>query len=136
MSSQQSEFTFTYLHPGDYFLTVIADMDADGYPSPGDITHARKHVTVKPKSSQRIEIKKHFCQELIRKLTAFRALCCSWLTSIEPTQETLLARMTRRATLSMIEPRSLEHTDEVVDSSEANTIQATGNSLSAQDMKG
>lgn len=51
------EFTFTYLHPGDYFLTVIADMDADGYPSPGDITHPRTKITIAPEDHERITIK-------------------------------------------------------------------------------
>ena len=34
IAATQNEFTFTYLHPGTYFLTVIADMDGDGYPRP------------------------------------------------------------------------------------------------------
>ena len=56
LAKNQSEFTFTYLHPGDYYLTVIADMDGDGFPSPGDITHARRRVTVEPKSKQKVTI--------------------------------------------------------------------------------
>ena len=56
LAKKQSEFTFTYLHPGDYYLTVIADMDGDGLPSPGDITHSRRKVSVKPKSSQTVTI--------------------------------------------------------------------------------
>ena len=56
LAKNQSEFTFTYLHPGDYYLTVIADMDEDGFPSAGDITHARRKVTVKPKSKQKVTI--------------------------------------------------------------------------------
>ena len=50
------EFTFTYLHPGDYFLTVVADMDGDGYPSPGDVTHPVTPVTVAPESHVRVRI--------------------------------------------------------------------------------
>lgn len=57
ISSKENQFTFTYLHPGKYFLTVIADMDADGYPSPGDITHSRTQVVVKPKSNTKVVIK-------------------------------------------------------------------------------
>lgn len=57
LSGNQDTFTFTYLHPGAYFLTVVADMDADGFPSPGDITHPITKIAVKPKSDMRIEVK-------------------------------------------------------------------------------
>ena len=56
LSTKQSKFTFTYLHPGRYFLTVVADVDADGYPSPGDITHAATPVEVAPKSHRKIVV--------------------------------------------------------------------------------
>ena len=56
VAKNRSEFTFTYLHPGAYYLTVIADMDNDGFPSPGDITHAQRKVVVKPKSHSRVSI--------------------------------------------------------------------------------
>lgn len=32
-----SRFLFTYIHPGTYYLTIIADKDGDGFPSSGDI---------------------------------------------------------------------------------------------------
>ena len=53
----QNEFTFTYLHPGTYYLTVIADANENGYVSPGDITHASKKVIVLPTSEQKIVVK-------------------------------------------------------------------------------
>jgi len=56
LSKNQDQFSFTYLHPGDYYLTVIADMDEDGFPSPGDITHPRLQVSVKPGSKERVSI--------------------------------------------------------------------------------
>ena len=56
LSAKQDEFTFTYLHPGDYFLTVIADMNGDGFPSPGDMTHALRRIIVKPKSAETVKI--------------------------------------------------------------------------------
>jgi hypothetical protein len=56
LAKNQSDFTFTYLHPGEYFLTVIADMDEDGLPSTGDITHPRRKIVVKPKSRSRLQV--------------------------------------------------------------------------------
>ena len=57
IDGKSSEFTFTYLHPGEYYLTVIADMDADGFPTPGDVTHALQKVVVKPKSTESVKIR-------------------------------------------------------------------------------
>jgi len=45
ITGDTNEFTFTYLHPGDYFLTVIADMtqikfDRESLPHRGSkLTH-------------------------------------------------------------------------------------------------
>ena len=49
-------FQMLLLHPGTYFLTVIADMDSDGDPSPGDVTHARQKVVVVPNSKPSVTI--------------------------------------------------------------------------------
>lgn len=54
LSSKANEFTFTYLHPGKYYLTVIADMDADGYPSPGDVTHPVRVVNIKSETHKKL----------------------------------------------------------------------------------
>jgi len=56
LSGKEDQFTYTYLHPGKYFLTVVADMDADGYPSPGDITHPLSHLNVRPQSHHKVTI--------------------------------------------------------------------------------
>ena len=56
LAKSQNEFTFTYLHPGTYYLTVIADMDGDGLPSPGDITHPRRRIVVQPRTHQKVTI--------------------------------------------------------------------------------
>ena len=56
VSGHQNEFTFTYLHPGDYYLTVIADLDGDGFPSPGDITHPARRIRVQPRSAETVVI--------------------------------------------------------------------------------
>ena len=57
ISAEQDSFTFTYLHPGSYFLTMFADVDGDGYPSPGDITHPVKRVVVKPETHAKVLVK-------------------------------------------------------------------------------
>ncbi|MEM8885440.1 MAG: hypothetical protein AAGD14_15350, partial [Planctomycetota bacterium] len=56
LAGSQDAFTFTYLHPGIYYLTVVADLDGDGLPGPGDISHPRTKVVVKPKSKQAVHV--------------------------------------------------------------------------------
>lgn len=56
LSASQDEFTFTYLHPGDYYLTVVADVNKDGLPSQGDLSLASKKIPVAPESSSRVEV--------------------------------------------------------------------------------
>ncbi len=58
IEGDRDAFTFSYLHPGNYYLTVVADMDGDGLPSPGDITHPRQRVTVRPESTAKVKIRK------------------------------------------------------------------------------
>lgn len=52
----QDTFTFTYLHPGNYFVTVIADKNGDGLPSIGDITHPSQNITISPNGQHQIII--------------------------------------------------------------------------------
>ncbi len=56
ISGKQDEFTLTYLHPGTYYLTVVADVDGDSFPTPGDVTHPVRKVVVKPRSSESVVI--------------------------------------------------------------------------------
>jgi hypothetical protein len=56
ITGEQNEFTFTYLHPGQYYLTVIADMNGDSFPTPGDLTHPSKKITVKPRSNDSVKV--------------------------------------------------------------------------------
>lgn len=51
------EFTFTYLHPGSYFVTVVADMNDDHFPSKGDIIGRSTELEVFPKSTMEFEAK-------------------------------------------------------------------------------
>ncbi len=56
VSGTVNQFEFTYLHPGDYYVTVIADNNGDGTISAGDITHVSQQITVAPGSQQQITI--------------------------------------------------------------------------------
>lgn len=56
VSSTEEEFTFTYLHPGRYFLTVIVDANGDGFPSPGDITAPSRAILMEPESRQTVQV--------------------------------------------------------------------------------
>lgn len=52
--ANSEQFTFYYLHPGDYYLTVVGDANEDGYISLGDITNASQRITVLPEQHQKI----------------------------------------------------------------------------------
>ncbi len=52
----KNDFTFTYLHPGDYYITIIADLDEDQVPSSGDITGKSIHINILPNTNQDIMI--------------------------------------------------------------------------------
>lgn len=51
-----NEFQITYLHPGDYYVTIIADVNGDGYPSPGDYSHPSQFITITPEGTHEITI--------------------------------------------------------------------------------
>lgn len=48
----QNEFLFTYLHPGEYYVNITADVNGDGVPGPGDMTHPPIRVSIAPESRQ------------------------------------------------------------------------------------
>ncbi len=52
----QNEFLFTYLHPGTYYVTIIADVNENGFIDTGDITHVSQTVTITPEQQQEITI--------------------------------------------------------------------------------
>ncbi len=56
IASTRDEFLFTYLHPGDYYLTIIADHNDDGIPGAGDITHVSQAVTIQSNGQHQISI--------------------------------------------------------------------------------
>lgn len=46
----QSQFLVTYLHPGDYYLNITADVNGDGIISTGDYTHEPVAISIAPGS--------------------------------------------------------------------------------------
>lgn len=53
---EHNQFLFTYLHPGNYYLTIVADMDANSAPSTGDITSKSKLISIAPLEQKEIEV--------------------------------------------------------------------------------
>ncbi|WP_460219266.1 hypothetical protein [Psychroserpens sp. MEBiC05023] len=56
LSEGEDEFLMTYMHPGTYYVTVVADVNGDFSISEGDITHAQRMVTVTPLGQEQITI--------------------------------------------------------------------------------
>jgi len=48
--ADQAEFTYTYLHSGEYYLTVVADMDGDRIPGDKDLFSPRLRIRIEPGS--------------------------------------------------------------------------------------
>lgn len=46
LENKENSFLFTYLHPGSYYLTVVADKNNDGAPSQGDILSISKAINI------------------------------------------------------------------------------------------
>lgn len=51
-----AKFKYTYLHPGDYYITAFVDVDNNSALSKGDITNRSFKINIKPKSTQTITI--------------------------------------------------------------------------------
>lgn len=54
---QQDEFLYTYIHPGKYYVTAIMDVNGDGVPSAGDITHVETSIEVTDLGQHELTIK-------------------------------------------------------------------------------
>lgn len=54
---QHDEFLFTYLHPGTYYVTAIMDVNGDGGPSLGDITHVKTSIEITNQGEHELHIK-------------------------------------------------------------------------------
>jgi len=56
LTSGESEYLYTYQHPGDYNVCVVADMNGDGFISEGDYTHANQTITIDSEGQHQINI--------------------------------------------------------------------------------
>lgn len=56
LTEGENHTAITYLHPGDYYLTVIADMNGDLFPGEGDITQASQAITITEEGQQTISM--------------------------------------------------------------------------------
>lgn len=56
VSSDESFYETTYLHPDEYFITVFSDKDNNFYPSSGDYYNVSKEVEVTPEGQLEMEV--------------------------------------------------------------------------------
>ncbi len=56
LGAGEEEFTFTYLHPGTYYVTVAADLNGDGYASKGDVLQASREIVVEPMDHANVRV--------------------------------------------------------------------------------
>ncbi|MGH1388048.1 hypothetical protein [Kordia sp.] len=56
LSEGEDDFLMTYMHPGTYYVTVVADSNNDSSISEGDITHTQRMITLNPLEQQQITI--------------------------------------------------------------------------------
>ena len=56
ISEKQDEFTLTYLHPGEYYVTTVIDLNKDLIPSKGDLSSKSQLIKVEPASKQELEL--------------------------------------------------------------------------------
>jgi len=50
----------TYLHPGNYYITMFSDKDNNAFPSSGDIVNVSKAISVTPENQLSTEIEVDF----------------------------------------------------------------------------
>lgn len=56
LNNNEEQFLFTYVHPGTYHVNITADINEDGFISPGDVTHANQTITITPEGQHEITI--------------------------------------------------------------------------------
>lgn len=56
LENNENSFMFTYLHPGNYYITVVADKNQDSSPSQGDIVSISQAVNITPLENKVVNI--------------------------------------------------------------------------------
>ena len=56
LNAGENEFTFTYMHPGKYYVTAIVDIDENYYISKGDVANSSKEIVILPNSKTVVKI--------------------------------------------------------------------------------
>lgn len=56
LSKGESTFFYSYLHPGEYYITIVADKNGDIAPSSGDITSVSQKFTIEQEEHKTIDI--------------------------------------------------------------------------------
>lgn len=56
LAAGEEQFLMTYIHPGDYYVTIVADMNVDFTISEGDITHTPRFISLAPLGEGQITI--------------------------------------------------------------------------------
>ncbi len=56
LTGGQDQFLITYLHPGEYYINITADVNGDGVLGVGDYTHALQAITITAEGQHEITI--------------------------------------------------------------------------------
>ena len=56
LTNAETNFRYTYVHPGTYYVNIIADRNGDGAPGAGDYCHANQQITINPNGTHQITI--------------------------------------------------------------------------------
>lgn len=56
LGPQVNDFLITYLHPGHYYVNIVADINEDGVISSGDITHPLQSILIDPEGQHQLTI--------------------------------------------------------------------------------
>lgn len=56
LDNNEDEFLFTYVHPGEYYVNVVVDLNDDGMISAGDMTNPAQSILIEPEGQHQIVV--------------------------------------------------------------------------------